>query len=412
MRKGILSVIVAHPFRKVCGATNAGRDLSVATAELIPLELAIMWDRNEVLTKGELFIQHVRCTNLLGPLAKYAPRALSIPLADSRLPEMIESGDYELVHIHNLFPPRAAERIARACRRSNTPYVITTHGFHEMSRYADMRGFTGVMRMISDRMVQKPFERIVAGAAGLFALSEFDGDLLRSMGVPAERIHLVTNGVNEYYLEEPAEGELEATRAKFGLGDKPKLLYMGSLHSYKGVDTFLESLKEIQGDFQAVVAGRFKDPSEPDTLMTRAGLTAEQRERVVFTGGVSDAELRALYRSCDIFVYPTRGDTLPLVVLEAMAGGLPVVATTVGGIPFQVQSDCGRLVPPDDPAAVARAAQQLLDDPKARKAAGEAARRRVETVFRWHLAAREAVKGYEKVLGKTIAEPSALEVHA
>ena len=47
MRKGILSVIVAHPYRKVCGATNAGRDLSVATAELTPLELAIMWDADE-----------------------------------------------------------------------------------------------------------------------------------------------------------------------------------------------------------------------------------------------------------------------------------------------------------------------------------------------------------------------------
>lgn len=408
MRSGILAVIVAHPYRKVCGATNAGRDLSVATAELIPLELAIMWDCDETVSMGSLRIHHVRCTNLLGPLADFAPRALSIPLADSRLPEMIEAGDYELIHIHNLFPPRAAERIANACRRSGTPYVITTHGFHEMSRYADMRGFKGVMRTISDRMVQKPFERIVAGAAGLFALSEFDADLLRGMGVPAERIHLVTNGVNEYYLAAPSAQEAGKAREKFQLGAAPKLLYMGSLHGYKGVDTFLESLKHVKGDFQAVVAGRFKDPSEPEGLMAKAGLSAGLRKKVVFTGGVSDAELRALYHGCDVFVYPTRGDTLPLVVLEAMAGGLPVVSTTVGGIPFQVQSDCGLLVSPDDPQGVARAVQQLLSDAGRRREMGRNARRRVETVFRWRLAARQAVEAYSATLGK--AAPAPVEV--
>ncbi len=412
MGKGILAVIVAHPYRKVCGATNAGRDLSVATAEICPLELAIMWDRDEVVSQGALRIQHVRCTNLLGPLAKLAPRAVSIPLVDSRLPEMIEAGRYELVHIHNLFPPRAAERIARACQRAGTPYVITTHGFHEMSRYAEMRGFTGLMRTVSDRMVGEPFQRIVAGAAGLFALSELDGDLLRSMGVPQERIRVVTNGVNEYYLEEAPAAEIAATREKLSLSSAPKLLYMGSLHSYKGVDTFLESLKAIEGDYQAVVSGRFKDPSEPEALMTSAGLDPEQRKRVVFTGGVSDAELRALYRSSDIFVYPTRGDTLPLVVLEAMAGGLPIVSTTVGGIPFQVGGDCGLLAAPDDPAAIAARVTELLRDPARRRAMGQAARHRVETVFRWHLAAREAVKGYEAILGKPVAAPRAEEVHA
>ena len=404
MRSGILSVIVAHPYRRVCGATNAGRDLSVATSELTPLELAIMWDCDETVQQGSLRIEHVRCTNLLGPLERVAPRALSIPLVDSPIPEKIEAGNYELVHIHNIFPPRAAARIAQACHRSGTPYVITTHGFHEQSDYAAMRGYTGVMRMVSDHLVRKPFERIVAGAASLFALSELDEDLLRRMGVPKERIHLVTNGVNEYYLQPPAPEEMAAARQKFRLGDAPKLFYMGSLHGYKGVDTFLESLKLLRGEFQAVVGGRFKDPSEPDALMAKAGLGEEQRKRVIFTGGLSDAELRALYRSADAFVYPTRGDTLPLVVLEAMASGLPVVSTTVGGIPFQVQSDCGLLSSPGDSQGIARGVQELLDDPVRRRAMGAKARLRVLGVFRWHLAARQAVIGYSKTLGKPVAE--------
>jgi glycosyltransferase involved in cell wall biosynthesis len=236
-------------------------------------------------------------------------------------------------------------------------------------------------------------------------LSEFDEDLLRSMGVPKERIHLVTNGVNEYYLKPTPAEELATVREKFGLSPTlPKLLYMGSLHGYKGVDTFLESLRLLRGEFQAVVAGRFKDASEPQALMARAGLDEGLRRRVVFTGGVSDAELRALYRSADMFVYPTRGDTLPLVVLEAMASGLPVVSTTVGGIPFQVQSDCGLLSPPGDPRSIARGVQELLDEPARRREMGAKARLRVLAVFRWHLAARQAVIGYSKTLGKPVAE--------
>ena len=61
----ILATIIAHPLRKISGATNAGRELSVATADLVDLELAIMWDRDETLTIGKLPVHHLQCTNPL-----------------------------------------------------------------------------------------------------------------------------------------------------------------------------------------------------------------------------------------------------------------------------------------------------------------------------------------------------------
>jgi starch synthase len=394
----ILATIIAHPLRKIAGATNAGRDLSVATAELADVELAIMWDRDETLTIGKLPVRHLRCTNPLDFVAPWAPRSVRVPLYDSKIPERIRVGDHDLVHIHNLVPTFAAERVARACRRRGIPYVISTHGFNELSRYAAINGFGRLKSALVDFAITRPFRRIVAGAAGIFALSDREDDMLASLGVGEERIHVVTNGVNEFYLESPAAEELAAARASFRIGAGPILLFMGSLHRYKGVDVFLKSLRAARGPFQAVVAGKFKDDDERSSLLSAARLDDELASRVVFTGGVSDEELRALYHIADLFVYPTLADSLPLVVLEAMACGLPVVSTTVGGIPFAVRPEAGILVPPGDVAAVSLAVNELLADPSRRQAMGTAARARVVETFRWSAAAGRALDGYHTVL--------------
>ena len=88
----ILATIIAHPLRKIAGATNAGRDLSVATADLVDLELAIMWDRDETLTIGKLPVHHLQCTNPLDFAAPWVPRSVRVPLYDSKIPERIRDG--------------------------------------------------------------------------------------------------------------------------------------------------------------------------------------------------------------------------------------------------------------------------------------------------------------------------------
>jgi len=173
---------------------------------------------------------------------------------------------------------------------------------------------------------------------------------------------------------------------------------MGSLHRYKGVDIFLRSLSGVNGDFRAVVAGSFKGGHEIEELLQRSQLRQDLISRVTFTGAVTREELRSLYHLADIFVYPTSGDTLPLVVLEAMACGKPVISSAIAGLPFAVGGGTGILVPPGDPAAVARATNTLLQDEDARKEMGAAARARVVQKFRWSQSAKAAVEGYRAVL--------------
>jgi alpha-maltose-1-phosphate synthase len=394
----ILSIIVAHPLRKVSGATNAGLELSAATANLTNLEVALMWDKDEVEVAGTLTKRFFKCTNRLGFFQKFFPRFVRVPLYDSGAPKLIHKGAYDIVHLHNLVPTLAAERITQKCRRESIPYVISTHGFIELSGYAEINGFGKVKSFLVDFVLTRPFQRIVAGAERLFALSNFEFDLLQSMGVEESRIDVVTNGVNTYFLDQPLLADLDDVRNRFTTGTTPILLFFGSLHTYKGVGVFLKSLTKLKEPFQAIVAGRFKDKSEPRMLLDNAGIPANLRQRVRFTGEVSNSELRALYRLADVFVYPTSGDTLPLVILEAMASGLPIVSTTVGGIPFEVTPDCGILVPPGNADAVANAVTTLLQSPETRKAMGARGRKRIDSTFRWENAAKCAVAGYERIM--------------
>lgn len=397
----VLSVVIAHPLRKQTGATNAGRELSVATANLVDLDLAVMWDEDETDRIDSLTIRYVRSSSPFDRASSVVPRFVRIQTMGSRIPELVRDGAYDVVHIHNLIPTFAAARVVRACRRRGIPYVVSSHGFHELMDFARLHGFGRIKTALARLAVERPFRRIVSDAAAIFALSDFDRALLRELGVGDERVRVVTNGVNEFFLESPSQQEIDAVREKFALGSSgvPILFYMGSLHPYKGMDVFLRAIGGLRRPVRAVLGGRFDTDKERAELLAGVGLDAETESSLTFTGSLTDGELRALYHLADLFVYPTRADTLPLVVLEAMACGLPVVSTTIGGIPFAVPPEAGTLVPPGDPAAVASAVHTLLDDPERRARLGAAAAARVRAEFRWSQSARQAVEGYRWCLG-------------
>jgi glycosyltransferase involved in cell wall biosynthesis len=124
-------------------------------------------------------------------------------------------------------------------------------------------------------------------------------------------------------------------------------------------------------------------------------------ERVHFPGAVLRDALPDLYRAADLFVLPAvhdaRGnvDGLPNVILEAMASGLPVVASGISGIPLAVvDGETGSLVPERDTAALAGALAALLADPERRRALGRAGRRRAVAELTWDAVARRYRHAY------------------
>jgi glycosyltransferase involved in cell wall biosynthesis len=176
-------------------------------------------------------------------------------------------------------------------------------------------------------------------------------------GLARERMLVVRNGVSE-----PPAG-----RTELGLR-RPIVGGLGRLDRQKGFDVLIDALATLPG-VSAVVAG---DGPERDALLQRAR-DRSVADRFVVVPWTSD--IGPFLRSLDAFVLPSRYEGLPLVLLEAMATGAPVVAADVGAVSEAIlPGESGLLVPPDDAPALAAGIGQLLDDSEARERLGAQAR--------------------------------------
>ncbi len=162
----------------------------------------------------------------------------------------------------------------------------------------------------------------------------------------------------------------------------------------KGLDILLDAFLGSQRPYCLVVGGRKRDYDYAG-YTSRAGAN----QQIVFTDSLTDHEIRCLHHYADLFVFPSRADTLPLVVLEAMAAGRPVLSTRVGGIPFQVDDSCGRLVEPENPVALREAFEALFDQPELLKSMGQVALARVQAKFDWDQSADLTYDVYRQILG-------------
>lgn len=178
-------------------------------------------------------------------------------------------------------------------------------------------------------------------------------------------------------------GGLEIAPAPVAGVEEDFLLFVGRLRIRKGVEVLLEALALLvaQGrSARLVVAGEGEHRPALERRARELGLGAE---RVRFLGRASAGEVRFLLQRARALVVPSIYEGMPLVVLEAMASGLPVIASRVSGIPeVVVDGETGWLVPCEDPPALARAAEAALRDAQVARARGEAGRRRVEESFR------------------------------
>lgn len=211
---------------------------------------------------------------------------------------------------------------------------------------------------------------------------------LRLRLAPPEKLCVIYNGVA------PAPAEHGRLRRELHLPDEtPLVVGAGRLAQPKDPLGFIQ--------MAATVLERF-----PDTRFVWLGdgpmmaeccreLRAHGLEgRVWFLGNRPDA--RVLLNDADLFVLPSYAEALPLVILEAMWAGKPVVATQVGGVPELVEHGVnGLLVAPGDPTALATAVEEMLSDGERRRAAGEAGHRRAMASFREEVMRRAYLQLYE-----------------
>lgn len=224
-------------------------------------------------------------------------------------------------------------------------------------------------------------ERLLARLADRFcAVSEHTkADLVRHESLAPGRTHVVYNGYD--FPIHPRWEDRAKVRTELGVGDGEFLIgSVGRLEWQKGYDLLMEALPRIlhaAPHVRAIIVGGGTKKNELSAKRDALGLES----RVHLTGWRRDAP--RFLTAFDLFVMPSRFEGMPIALLEAMASGLPVLATSVGGIPEMIEDGIsGRLVPEGDVEALSRTALDLIEAPDSLRRLGSAARARYKSEFR------------------------------
>lgn len=287
-------------------------------------------------------------------------------------------GGADVVHTHDRRAGLFGRLLARAQRAG---VVHTLHGIPErVALELGAQAGAHVSRTIRDRATLGA-EALLARLGTVIIPSKALADFLVRHGFPRRRIRVIPSGV-VVQRSSPAP-----------IGRPPAVGTAATLDHHKGVDVLLQACARIEVPLTLEIFGEGAARPELEALAAGLGVAA------TFHGFVEN--FRDQIGRLDVFVLPTRGDNLPVAILEAMANAVPVVATKVGGIPeLVIDGESGLLVPPDDPAALAQACQAVLTSEELRMKVAHGGVRRIEQHFELHEIARRVVALYEEVARK------------
>ncbi len=225
--------------------------------------------------------------------------------------------------------------------------------------------------------------------------SNFTKKEIERIGISRKKLKMVYPGVDPKKFNPNLDGSF--IRKKYDCTGDPVLLTVCRLVERKGIRYLIDALPSIKKEFpkvQLVIAG---DGPKINTLMTQAKQLGVMNN-TIFVGTVPDKELPYFYAIADVFILPSiidsKGDTegLGVVMLEAMASGVPVVASKVGGIPEALNNGkAGVLIEQKNPNQISESVISLLNDDELRKSLIKRGREWVINTFSWDILAKQII---------------------
>ncbi len=296
----------------------------------------------------------------------------------------------DVVHAHFWMSGLAA---LQAARPLGIPVVQTFHALGVVKRrHQGSKDTSPAERGAIEERLVRTVDRIVA------TCSDEVFELMR-LGANRSRVRVAPCGV-DLSLFTP-NGPVDPRPS-----DRYRLVFVGRLVERKGIGNVISALAEVPNAELVVAGGPDRSELEDDSEIRRLRALAETcgvADRVVFRGRVGRPDLPALLRSADAVVCVPWYEPFGIVPLEAMACGVPVVASAVGGlIDSVVDGTTGLHVPPRSPERIAEALNELLPDEDRRKAIGAAGARRARSRYSWDRVASLTLQAYDGVLPGTI----------
>lgn len=268
-------------------------------------------------------------------------------------------GSMGVRHLHNHFADSSCTVAMLASALSGVPYSLTMHGPSDF--------FAPEKWRLREKIARARFVACISR----FCRSQ---GMLFSAPEHWQKLHVVHCGV------EPARYRAVEPSAERPAGAPLRLLFVGRLAEVKGLRVLFAALAHLPEDLAAelTLVGDGPDRAALEAAAVALGLD----DRVRFLGARSQGEVAGHLRAADLFVLPSFAEGVPVVLMEAMASRVPVIATRVGGVAELVEDGVsGLLVAPSDVEALAAAVARLAADPALRRAMGEVGRAKVEAEF-------------------------------
>ena len=279
---------------------------------------------------------------------------------------------FEVIDAHFAFPDGVAATLMG--RLFNCPVVITLRG--------------SIVRLSGYRLHRPQLRRALRRADRVTAVSESLKRVAVGLGVPADHVRVIPNGVDSTAFRPMAQRK---ARQLCGLPENAKVLVtVAGVYEGKGQHTIVDLLPDLRARYPETVYAIVGGPRPGETYLRRlrAAVSSHGLDgHVVFAGPRPQAELRQWFAAADLSVLATQSEGWPNVLLESLACGTPVVATQVGGAPEIVRhGEDGFLVPYGDPAALRDAVLSALERPWDRDALIRHAQR-----FDWNESVEQAL---------------------
>ena len=394
-----IAVISAHtsPLARPGGAKSGG--LNVYVLELAR-QLAAQGCAVDIFTRATtpdagLIVEEapgLRVINLsAGPAAPLGPEQLYEHLDafyEALLAFCADDGAaYDLVHSHYWLSGLVGGRLKA---HWGVPHVVMFHTLGEIKNRASYGEHESQFRIDAEAEVLRSADRVIC------ATEQERVSLRQLYGALDDQVAVIPLGVD---LDRFRPAEKQAARASLGLRDERIILFVGRIEPLKGLDILINAAALLESDVECsvlVVGGDEASQPQVDELTELARYRGIEH-RVAFVGAVDHEKLPLYYNAADVCVVPSHYESFGLVAVEAMASGVPVVASRVGGLAGTVKDgETGYLIPWLCPEPFAERIELLLENEPLRQNLGEAAREAMGR-YRWENVAGAVINLYNSL---------------
>lgn len=287
--------------------------------------------------------------------------------------ELMKNNHYDIIHVHGRVAPFLLSIFMRQKDR-NIPIVFTLHDDPPSNIQPNYYIYRIAYKLFQDTIVRKVDHIIV--------VHDKSKDRLKNIHIDQDNITVIPNGVDTNLF---INGHNSSNRI---------VISVGSLIKRKGISYLLEAISNID-NIKVIIVGSGPEKDYLISLSKKLNIT----ERIIFKSNISIQELVDCYSSSSIFVLPSLREALPLVILEAMSCGLPVIATNVSGMPDVIKDGYnGFLVEPANVEQLSEKIKLLINNDALRTEMSKNARKFVEEKLSWDSVIERIITVYEQIL--------------